>query len=279
MAVDEALLKYKGRLGIIQYMPLKPAKRGIKVWMLCTSFLGYVYNFDVYCGKKDSIHRTSHGLGHDVIMHLIEPLKRNYHELYFDRFFTSVAFLKNLLKKNQYGCGTVNIKRRHLPSEIKLTKLIDQGSSVVFQSKEINNLLCTVWRDKKQIAMLSTNADHNICTVKRRNGAKVNEISCPLSFINYNKHMGGVDLADQKRNYYSISRKSLKWFYYLFWFMLDTSVINAFIIMTTSNFPLQKYPMKLKDFKLLLIEELVFRFTSRKRAFAISETFIQHTHK
>lgn len=38
MAVDEALIKHKGRLGITQ--PLKPAKRDVKVW---TSYLGYVY--------------------------------------------------------------------------------------------------------------------------------------------------------------------------------------------------------------------------------------------
>jgi hypothetical protein len=52
MAIDEALLKYEGTLGIIQYMSLKPAKRGMKVWMLCTSFIGCVYKFDVYCGEK-----------------------------------------------------------------------------------------------------------------------------------------------------------------------------------------------------------------------------------
>ncbi|GBN13439.1 PiggyBac transposable element-derived protein 4 [Araneus ventricosus] len=61
LSIDEALIKYKGRLGIVQYMPMKPAKRGIKVWMLCDSRLGYVYNFDPYCGKKDNVPRSEKG--------------------------------------------------------------------------------------------------------------------------------------------------------------------------------------------------------------------------
>ncbi|KAF8768409.1 PiggyBac transposable element-derived protein like [Argiope bruennichi] len=63
LSVDEAMVKYKGRLGIVQYMPNKPVKRGIKVWTLCTSFFGYVYNFEPYCGKKDKLLRSENGLG------------------------------------------------------------------------------------------------------------------------------------------------------------------------------------------------------------------------
>ena len=31
-AVDEAMIKYKGRTSLKQYMPMKPIKRGIKMW-------------------------------------------------------------------------------------------------------------------------------------------------------------------------------------------------------------------------------------------------------
>ena len=107
MAVDEALIKFKGRLGIVQYMSLKPAKRGIKVWMLCTSYLGFVHNFNVYGEKNDAIERPNNGLGYDVVMNLIEPFKAKYHTLYFDRFFRSVKLIRDLLTKEVYACGTV----------------------------------------------------------------------------------------------------------------------------------------------------------------------------
>ena len=32
-SIDEAMVKYKRRLGFKQYMPMKPVKRGIKVWV------------------------------------------------------------------------------------------------------------------------------------------------------------------------------------------------------------------------------------------------------
>ena len=35
--VDEAMIKFKGRSKIKQYLPKKPIKRGIKVWILADS--------------------------------------------------------------------------------------------------------------------------------------------------------------------------------------------------------------------------------------------------
>ena len=33
VAVDEAMIKFQGRSSLKQYMPLKPTKRGMKVWV------------------------------------------------------------------------------------------------------------------------------------------------------------------------------------------------------------------------------------------------------
>ena len=45
LSVDEAMVKFKGRSSIKQYMPKKPIKRGFKIWMLADSDSGYVTNF------------------------------------------------------------------------------------------------------------------------------------------------------------------------------------------------------------------------------------------
>ena len=37
------------------------------------------------------------------------------------------------------------------------------------------------------------------------------EIDCPLIIPDYNNYMGGVDLADQAMCYYSVGRKTMKW--------------------------------------------------------------------
>jgi len=36
-----------------QYMPLKPTKRGFKVWVRADAITGYFCDFDIYVGKSD----------------------------------------------------------------------------------------------------------------------------------------------------------------------------------------------------------------------------------
>ena len=52
VAVDEAMIKFQGRSSLKQYMPMKPVKRGIKVWVLGDSSNGYFSKFKVYTGKQ-----------------------------------------------------------------------------------------------------------------------------------------------------------------------------------------------------------------------------------
>ena len=53
-AIDEAMIKYKGRSALKQYLPLKPIKRGFKVWVRADSINGYMCDFEVYTGKDGS---------------------------------------------------------------------------------------------------------------------------------------------------------------------------------------------------------------------------------
>ena len=52
VAVDEATIKFQGRSSLKQYMPQKPIKRGIKVWVLGDSHNGFFVDFVVYTGKE-----------------------------------------------------------------------------------------------------------------------------------------------------------------------------------------------------------------------------------
>ena len=52
-SIDEAI-KYKDRLGFVQYIPAKPVKRGVKVFCLSDSKTGYLVSFKVYTGKEDA---------------------------------------------------------------------------------------------------------------------------------------------------------------------------------------------------------------------------------
>ena len=71
VSVDEAMIPFKGRSSLKQYMPKKPVRRGIKVWMLADAENGFVTNFEVYTGKKDAVEK---GLGANVVKSLTQHL-------------------------------------------------------------------------------------------------------------------------------------------------------------------------------------------------------------
>ncbi|GBP91012.1 PiggyBac transposable element-derived protein 4 [Eumeta japonica] len=54
-SIDECMVKFKGRSSLKQYMPKKPIKRGFKVWARCDAKSGYLYQFEIYTGKGDSM--------------------------------------------------------------------------------------------------------------------------------------------------------------------------------------------------------------------------------
>ena len=62
VSIDEAMIHFKDRSTLKQYMPMKPIKRGLKVWTLADGTTGYITQFEVYTGKKGDAVET--GLEH-----------------------------------------------------------------------------------------------------------------------------------------------------------------------------------------------------------------------
>ncbi len=120
VAVDEAMIKFQGRSSLKQYMPLKPIKRGIKVWVLGDSSNGYFSRMDIYTGRKD---KTEHGLGASVVKQLTEDFHNSWRYVFFDNFFTSKYLLLDLLQVGIYGCGTARSNRKGFPEQLKKPKL------------------------------------------------------------------------------------------------------------------------------------------------------------
>ena len=64
---------------------------------------------------------------------------------------------------------------------------------------------------------------------KQKDGSK-KLFPCPVPIVDYNKHMGYVDLSDMLKGLYDIDRKSKKWWMQIFLHLLDVSVVNSFLI-------------------------------------------------
>ena len=88
-------------------------------------------------------------------------------------------------------------------------------------------------------------------------------VRCPEGIILYNKNMGGVDRGDQQRGYYSCRTKSRKFYKYIFHFLYDTAITNAFLLQ--KHYSPDSTHRNVKEFRLQLARELIGDYCSRQR--------------
>ena len=213
-SIDESMVLFKGRSTLKQYCPMKPIKRGYKLWVRA-DMDGYISKFDVYQGKsgKENQKWSEFGLGESVVLEMCEDLFDAGHEVYFDNFFNSVPLMDFLREKNVSACGTVRSNRKGLPS-LRKEKEMEKGE---FDYRTGDGLVFFGWKDNKVVNVLSNFHGTDACTVLRtqKDGTRA-EVACPVAVRDYNANMGGVDKADMLCSLYGINRKSRKWWHRLF---------------------------------------------------------------
>lgn len=263
ISIDEAMIPFKGRSSLKQYMPMKPIKRGIKVWASADANNGYVSAFEVYTGKKGNT--AEKGLGANVVKGLTEQLHGTYRHVFYDNFFSSVDLALDLLRAGLYSCGTLRSNRKGFPALLKpVVKkgLHTRGSSKTYQQ---GNLTVTVWQDNRPVTLISTNSDPTATSsvVRKSRDGTTATYSCPNSVALYNKNMGGVDRSDQLRGYYHVRYKCRKYYKYVFWFLLDLAITNAYVL---SQLNPDNRVRHVKDFRASLAKELIGTYFGKKRA-------------
>jgi len=120
---------------------------------------------------------------------------------------------------------------------------------VVSSTQLCEGVLCFRWMDNNLVRILSTIHPWNevTCTARRKlrttssNATMVRKafgeqerMSCdiPTAIDDYNHHMNGVDLADQRCAAYTTHQRARRnWLAFLYFF-LDMSIINAHILFT-----------------------------------------------
>lgn len=102
LSIDEGMIAFKGRLSFLQYMPAKPTKYGIKVWMAADSQNGFVNNFSVDLGKEANA-PNNNGLGYDVVIRMASPFLKMHRHVFFDNFLTSLKLMDDPLAQDTYA--------------------------------------------------------------------------------------------------------------------------------------------------------------------------------
>jgi hypothetical protein len=117
VSIDETLVPYKGRTKLLQYIPNKPHKWGLKVWTLADAKSGYVWNWMLYTGKHTH-DQQARGATHQIVMTLCDPLLNLGHHVYCDNYFTSPALFEDLADNQTGACGTLRVNRVGVPREV-----------------------------------------------------------------------------------------------------------------------------------------------------------------
>lgn len=118
--------------------------------------------------------------------------------------------------------------------------------------------MALAWLDKRPVLMLSTYHDASIVTTERRakNGDRV-AVPKPVVIIDCTSHMGAVDRADYLCISYGFARKSIKWWRKMFFWLLEVSAVNSYILHNLNQATMNERPTTHLKFRKQLIHLLV----------------------
>lgn len=229
VAVDEALVLWKGQLSFRQYIKSKRTRFGLKLFVLCPSsktWNGYSWNFHVYYGKEkfrvedpDIAHLD---VSEKIVILLMKDLLGEGRQVITDNWYTSLWLSDYLLTKGTMMTGVVRPGRG--PPRDLLVQRLERHQSC-FARK--GNTLIVKYSDKNEVTVLTTKYEASM--VEKTKSYQADHNYKPLHIDKYNAKMGSVDFADQMLEPYEANRKSLAWFKKLGIHFIFRCLLNSFI--------------------------------------------------
>jgi hypothetical protein len=194
LTLDEMMIAFRGRSYLKMYMPLKPIKRGFKVFAVCCARTKLLVNFEVYgetlgaaanrweadlaaAAAADTAAATDDAAAADttateepedrqpateqeaveaytLVMRLMLLFQSKFHVVVMDRYFTGRDLFMKLLEIKVYAVGTA-ISTRLAPCMFrKLAKDALRGFTEVKQMGD--KMIGVLWKDTKVVHFLST---------------------------------------------------------------------------------------------------------------------------
>ncbi|XP_019202646.1 piggyBac transposable element-derived protein 4-like [Oreochromis niloticus] len=265
VTVDERLVPFRGRCPFRQYMPSKPARYGIKIWVVCDARSSYAWKMQVYTGKPDKRGPPEKHLATRVVVDLTEGLAPG-RNVTCDNFFTSRELADRLFRERGHTVlGTLRSNRPEIPRELRCVKGRAVGSveSVVLGGSAGPRrggggggggggrgpdtiILSYVAKKNKNVLLLTTapRYHHHHHHHRSRSGPEPRPSRSssnsnsnsnggggkPPLVLHYNRTKGGVDNLDKVVSTYSCRRKTCRWPVALFHNMVDVAAYNAFVL-------------------------------------------------
>ncbi|GBP09473.1 Dynactin subunit 4 [Eumeta japonica] len=226
ITIDEKLEKFRGRCPFRQYIPSKPGKYGIKIFVMADAQSFYTGSMEVYIGQNDGPYQQSNA-AIDVVKRLVEPIKNTHRNVVMDNWFTNFPLFHDLLK--EYGLtalGTVKKNKPEIPPVFTVAKYRDIPSSIFGFQKDCT-LVSYVPKNNKVVLLASTMHHDG----KKDSG----EAKKPEMILDYNRSKCGVDVVDELCGTYSVSRITKRWPLVIFYGLLNVGGINAYVIVKANK--------------------------------------------
>ena len=97
-------------------------------------------------------------------------------------------------------------------------------------------LMALAYQDKHTITMLSTRHNAGTTTISRIvRGGQQEDIEKSVVIYDYTAHMGAVDRSDHYCTSYSFMQKTLKWWRKMFFWLVEVSIVNSFVLYKKVN--------------------------------------------
>ncbi len=238
-SIDEQIIPSKTKFSQIrQYNPKKPKKWGFKNLVRAGSS-GLMYDFFIYEGKGTSTAEDSDyehlAKSAQVVAKLCLTLPQHQnHKLFFDNWFTTLELMFYLKEKGILAVGTIR-GNRVAGCPLMANKDLEKEGRGAMDYRVDNNtgVIIVKWADNKVVELTSNfvgiNPTTNVnrwCKAEKKKCA----VECPQIVNQYNKSMGGVDLADMLIAIYRIPCRTKRWYLKVFWHLVDIAKVNAWIL-------------------------------------------------
>jgi hypothetical protein len=298
VSIDEAMVQCTGHSKDTYKMPSKPIDQGYKFH--CYAAAGYVYDFiptSNHSGpdpipssgfpEVDEMSATSR-----LVFHLMQRNCDEYgldqsFDVFMDNFYTNLPLFSALRIRLGVGaCGTARSNSKDFPTELSIPK----NSKLPYHwrtSLVVNGVAVMLWMDSAPVLVMTTmhpttGRSSEIFTDRKKPGPKSTNaagvktsnfwpaegqwkanLPIPLCIYDYNFNMNGVDIADQLRSYYATHMISRRTWYPIFFWVLDTILINSYIIY--GDHASAEKDLSHKEFRMRVGWDLILKGAVQKR--------------
>jgi hypothetical protein len=132
-----------------------------------------------------------------------------------------------------------------------------QGEFAFCRAIDPPEVTCVAWFDSDLVWFLSTALEPTTAIVKRHKKGHAGKVDVNVvdHCVQYNRYMGGCDVADMKRTLGMSRSKTYKWYLALFFYVIDVAVINAGVVWYSLKG--QTTPGRMREWRMELLMALV----------------------